>query len=329
VSAWNRTVAWTPGLALLCIIVCGGCKSDPSSPGANRDETESDTETADVVPLAVSDEQAYFVCPDGEADTVLVVDIVIPEVIGREHYAFPLKRDRVYDEQGRLILRHKYPYGGHACRDSFEPRSWCNGGVDVKQGKDDDITIAIDFDWMKTSGEKGSLHEALTIPVGSPQEQSLSHGTTVKAFFQEPWPKPVPENIPFFIGQLDGEDWDRADTQLLRIGKPAIPAMVELLKTGNERQGYKAAWWLGAVPEYTQIATPALIEAMQNSPSPHVRYGAVQAFYRAGPPPEAIPAIRRALTDPDESVRRCAQEAIDKAEGRGKYAPSQDTPDPE
>ena len=182
----ESTLAHIPRLLMLCAIVFGGCHSQRSVPEADHNENTSDTEAVEIIPLAVSDEHAYFVCREDEANTILVVDIVIPEVIGHEHYAFPLKRDSVYDEQGCRIGRKVYPYGGHAFRDSFEPRSWCNGGVEVKQGKDENITIAIDFVWMKASGEKGSLHESFTIPVGSPLEEALPHATTVKAFFQKP-----------------------------------------------------------------------------------------------------------------------------------------------
>lgn len=94
-------------------------------------------------------------------------------------------------------------------------------------------------------------------------------------------------------------------------GQRAVPAIIGLLKNGNAGLDVQCAA-AAALPELSsgsQVVTP-LIEAAEN-PNAKLRSAAVEALGHLKPrTPTVLRAIKKALTDPDRSVRDAADEAL-------------------
>jgi len=143
--------------------------------------------------------------------------------------------------------------------------------------------------------------------------------------------------VPVLLALLDDEDRGvrvNAAAALWKIARHdrAIPALVDMLRTGTGTLPYKAAVALGDLagavgkgdgadlperPEggFAQIspvpfsgeATAALIDALRH-PDPDVPRAAARALGQIGP--ATIPALREALGDPSDQVGRSAVEAL-------------------
>jgi HEAT repeat protein len=101
---------------------------------------------------------------------------------------------------------------------------------------------------------------------------------------------------------------------LERYGPAAAPAVKELaqaLKAGDVTTRVWAARTLGAVGAKARgEGAAALVDAL-SAKEVELRRAAVRALTRLGPPDDVTtPALRRALTDPDNEVRRLAGAAL-------------------
>jgi HEAT repeat protein len=94
---------------------------------------------------------------------------------------------------------------------------------------------------------------------------------------------------------------------LARIGKPAIPALIEALSSPTENIRAGAAQALARIGPYSAPAIPALIR-VQRDVSYDVRSEATEALGKIGP--AAIPALAEALRDENMEAREAAAEAL-------------------
>lgn len=119
--------------------------------------------------------------------------------------------------------------------------------------------------------------------------------------------------VPGLIADLQSSDPEvsgKASLALLEIGEPAVPALVELLKSHDVRQRSIAAatlWGLGA---RGRAAVPALVATLNDSET-ELRVAAAMAFENMGPAAkDAVPALIRSLRDRDPTVRQWSAKAL-------------------
>ena len=120
-------------------------------------------------------------------------------------------------------------------------------------------------------------------------------------------------NVAALIEDLKGADKEKsgaANLALIRVGAPAVPAVVELLATSDPRLrslALSTLWGMGAKAE---SAVPALVETLAD-PDPEMRNGAAMALDNMGPAAAgAVPALIKALGDGDSRVRQTAVKAL-------------------
>ncbi len=121
---------------------------------------------------------------------------------------------------------------------------------------------------------------------------------------------------------------------------PAVPRLVELLRTADPGTRYLTAKALGQIGDEAEAAVPALLEALRGDDM-FLRAGATGALIKIGYPavpgltvalfddsnavkraackalgrignPRAVPALTNALKDANAGVRRLAQEALER-----------------
>jgi HEAT repeat protein len=120
-------------------------------------------------------------------------------------------------------------------------------------------------------------------------------------------------DVSALVRDLQGSDEvksGQANLALIRTGEPAVPALVDLLRSGDPRLRRLAAstfWGMGAK---ARAAVPALAEMLQD-PDPQFRVMAAMAFENMGPAAvEAVPVLTKALGDGDLKVRQASVKAL-------------------
>jgi HEAT repeat protein len=102
----------------------------------------------------------------------------------------------------------------------------------------------------------------------------------------------------------------RALSRFKAEARPAIPALLELLKDPDPRIRWEAARTLGKIGADAAVAVPALVEAFKDPEAP-VREHAAEALGDIGPPAkDGVPALIEALRDADMKVRRDAARSL-------------------
>lgn len=112
--------------------------------------------------------------------------------------------------------------------------------------------------------------------------------------------------IPGFVGLLDDLDFeDAAMAALVRIGRPAVPPLLEALKNKEWYVRMNAAETLGKIGDSSAI--PALARAFIDRDQ-GVREAATEALAKMGSP--AFPTLIECLTAKSTNARLCAVEAL-------------------
>lgn len=128
-----------------------------------------------------------------------------------------------------------------------------------------------------------------------------------------PIANPTPRDIPLLILQLKDKRFRQdAMNGLIRIGRPAVPALVDALRDRDMIVRVWAAEALVRIQEPQPAETvPVLIEAMEDQRA-WVRINAAIVLGEMGPEAgDAIPVLAKALNDPSSvALRDCAAEAI-------------------
>lgn len=125
--------------------------------------------------------------------------------------------------------------------------------------------------------------------------------------------KPPEANVPGLIADLQNPDpavSGKANLALIRLGEPAVPALVEMLKSDDVRLRSLAAttlWGLGGKGK----AAVSTLAATLGDPVDSVRVAAAMALDNMGPhAEEAVPALIRSLKDRDAKVRQWSAKAL-------------------
>jgi len=125
--------------------------------------------------------------------------------------------------------------------------------------------------------------------------------------------KPKPPDPTALVEKLKSPDQGvsgAAALELIGVGEPAVPALVELLRDPDPSHRANAARTFWAMGARAGSAAPALGEALADSDSA-VRVGAAMALANMGPPAApAIPALVKGLRDPNGEVRQWAARAL-------------------
>ncbi len=120
-------------------------------------------------------------------------------------------------------------------------------------------------------------------------------------------------NIGGLVADLQGGDPEkvgRANLELIRIGEPAVPALIDMLRSGDPKLRAAAASTLWGMGAKGRAAAPFLAEALAD-PDPALRTAAAMALENMGPQAgEAIPALVKALSDKDNRVRQASVKAL-------------------
>jgi HEAT repeat protein len=137
----------------------------------------------------------------------------------------------------------------------------------------------------------------------------LAAALLVGACRSEPKP-PDPSALVEKLKSPDSAVSGSASLELIRLGEPAVPALMELLRDPDPAHRALAArtfWGMGAK---AGAAAGALGEALADPEAP-VRVGAAMALDNMGPPAApAVEALARALRDPSLEVRQWAARAL-------------------
>lgn len=125
--------------------------------------------------------------------------------------------------------------------------------------------------------------------------------------------KESPASVAALIEDLKGADKDKsgqANLALIRVGAPAVPAILELLATTDPRLrslALSTLWGMGAKAE---AGVPVLAETLAD-PDPEMRNAAAMALANMGATAApAVPALINALGDGDRRVRQTAVKAL-------------------
>ena len=125
--------------------------------------------------------------------------------------------------------------------------------------------------------------------------------------------RPPGPDVPGLIADLQNPDpavSGKANLALIRVGEPAVPPLVEMLKSDDVRIRTLAATTLWGLGEKGRAAVPALAATL-GDPVDSVRVAAAMALDNMGPPAEdAVPALIRSLKDRDGKVRQWSAKAL-------------------
>ena len=139
-------------------------------------------------------------------------------------------------------------------------------------------------------------------------------------------PPPDPQaRIQELIAQLDGSTVGKgrqarhAMKELVKIGKPAVPALIQATKHKSE---WVRSWAAGALGNiHDPRAVPALLPLLED---PSFRVRAVAVWHAGGfakSDPRVAPAVARRITDPDPMVRGWVVRAISEDRVPGRRTP--------
>jgi HEAT repeat protein len=125
--------------------------------------------------------------------------------------------------------------------------------------------------------------------------------------------KPKGPDIPKLMADLRSADQGirgQASLAIVRVGEPAVPALIEMLKSPEPAHRTTAASTLFGMGYKAREAAPALGEALAD-PEVDVRMGSAMALESIGPDAApAVPALVKALKDREGVVRQRAAIAL-------------------
>ncbi|HXB57424.1 MAG TPA: HEAT repeat domain-containing protein [Vicinamibacteria bacterium] len=122
-----------------------------------------------------------------------------------------------------------------------------------------------------------------------------------------------PPDVSGLISDLRGADSGKsgqANLALIRIGEPAVPELIEMLKGEDPRLRGLAASTLWGMGPKGKAAVPALAETLSDK-DPELRTAAAMALESmGGEARDAVPALARVLGDHDNRARQAAVKAL-------------------
>jgi HEAT repeat protein len=125
--------------------------------------------------------------------------------------------------------------------------------------------------------------------------------------------RPPEVDVPGLIADLQNPDpmvSGKANVALMHLGEPAVPPIVEMLKSDDVRIRTLAVTALWGLGEKGRASVPALAAAL-GDPVDSVRAAAAMALANMGPQAkDAVPALIRSLKDRDGKVRQWSAKAL-------------------
>lgn len=122
-----------------------------------------------------------------------------------------------------------------------------------------------------------------------------------------------PPDVSGLIADLRGADSGKsgqANLALIRIGEPAVPELIEMLRGEDPRLRGIAASTLWGMGPKGKAAVPALAETLSDK-DPALRTAAAMALESMGAEArDAVPALARVLADHDNHTRQAAVRAL-------------------
>jgi formylglycine-generating enzyme required for sulfatase activity len=128
--------------------------------------------------------------------------------------------------------------------------------------------------------------------------------------------------VPFLIKELGVRNEHKAYAleTLVKIGKPAVPSLINKLGDSNDEIKKDAARTLGKIGPEAVAAVPELIKTFSEC-GPNIRQAAAEALGNIGPAAQAaVPNLIKALGDLNSSIRLTASKALDKIGPEAKNA---------
>jgi HEAT repeat protein len=121
---------------------------------------------------------------------------------------------------------------------------------------------------------------------------------------------PDPSRLLADLRSPDAEKSGRARLELIRMGEPAVPGVVAMLRSGTPAERIAAAntlWGMGARAR----AAAGDLAATLDDPDADLRVSAAMALENMGPAAEpAVPALTKAVRDREMRVRQAAVKAL-------------------
>jgi len=125
-------------------------------------------------------------------------------------------------------------------------------------------------------------------------------------------PEPKVDNLISDLQSADPAVSGKASLELIRVGEPAVPSLVEMLESDDARLRTLATNTLWGMGSKGRAAVPALAGTL-NDREPSLRVAAAMALENMGPDAApAVPALIRALKDRDGKVRQWSAKALGK-----------------
>jgi HEAT repeat protein len=125
--------------------------------------------------------------------------------------------------------------------------------------------------------------------------------------------RPQGPNVDDLLTRLKSDDTKvsgEANLAIIRVGEPAVPGLVDMLRNGDPRLRKTAATTLWGLGARGKEAVPALAEMLE-APEPDLRLAAAMALDNMGPAAaDAVPALIKALRDPEGEVRQWSAKAL-------------------
>lgn len=139
---------------------------------------------------------------------------------------------------------------------------------------------------------------------------ALAAGGVLLAGCQEKEKKPDVAALVAELQSPDQEKSGRANLALITIGEPAVPALVELLKSEDPRARTLAATTFWGMGTKARAAVPALSETLADK-DPGLRVASAMALETMGPEARAaVLALVKCLGDREGRVRQAAVKAL-------------------
>jgi HEAT repeat protein len=125
--------------------------------------------------------------------------------------------------------------------------------------------------------------------------------------------QPEGPKVDDLLARLKSEDTNvsgQANLALIRVGEPAVPGLVDMLRSGDTRLRKTAATTLWGLGAKGKEAVPALAEMLAD-PEVELRLAAAMALDNMGPAAaQAVPDLVKALRDPEGEVRQWSAKAL-------------------
>lgn len=173
---------WTHGVMLVIGALAGGCGEPsvrPVVPPAIDKETQQ----------YLARQYSYGECAESEAQTVLVFDLSIEGYLKSRRFEFPLKKERLYDDQGIPLPGPLFTMRGE-CADTIPKKNGKGAGHHLSvwpRGYENGfIRMQVVVSWTNPEGQQGKIDDQVLLPMGQDSQDTFRGRWSYKASFRPP-----------------------------------------------------------------------------------------------------------------------------------------------